>query len=216
MRNRIPTDCAWDVPLFIHSAYHFTVPWVSCTAEPPESFLVAYDFLFRVFFPVYFLWRPFAIWVQLLVHCIFYNRMILHVCLLYPEIICHHFMVPWNFETMLPSIIIRAMFLWAGISNKLAVMQNEGILSPATSKAVDSYSAGFFPPLQINSLNNKENCSHFSTVIFSQENGVHFGKRSFLFRDFILIEQPDGESRIWKRLAEQFSILDWVPQQDAK
>lgn len=106
--------------------------------------------------------------------------------------------------------------MWAGISNKLAVMQNEGILSPATSKAVDSYSAGFFPPLQINSLNNKENCSHFSTVIFSQENGVHFGKRSFLCRDFILIEQPDGESRIWKRLAEQFSILDWVPQQDAK
>lgn len=50
MRNRSPTDCAWDVPLFIHSAYHFTVPWVSCTAEPPESFLAAYDFLFRVFF----------------------------------------------------------------------------------------------------------------------------------------------------------------------
>lgn len=216
MRNRNPTECAWDVPLFIHSAYHFPVPWVSWTVEPPESFLVAYDFLFRGFFPVYFLRKAFAIWVQLLVHCIFYNRMILHVCSLYSEIICHRFMVPWHFRTMLLSIITRAMFLWAGISNKLAVMQNEGILSPATSKAVDSYSVGFFPPLQVNSLNNKENCSHFSRVTFSQENGVHFGKRSFLCGDFILIEQPDGESRIWKHLAEQFSILDWVPQQDAK
>lgn len=49
MRNRSPTDYVWDVPLVIHSAYHFTVPWVSCTVEPLESFLVAYDFLFRVF-----------------------------------------------------------------------------------------------------------------------------------------------------------------------
>lgn len=60
MRSRSPTDCAWDVLLVIHSAYHFTVPWVSCTVEPPESFLVAYDFLFRVFFSSLFLMETFC------------------------------------------------------------------------------------------------------------------------------------------------------------